>query len=117
MIALNTTTSFLLKRIGVESVSEHEAVYSEEEIKSEGPGKFTVPGGTSIRTINQQLKLQLKSIEAETLSGFLMEKTGQVLTVRERIELDGAVAQVLEISGSRAVSIHMELPQPSMGEI
>ena len=34
MIALNITTSFLLRKIGVESVSEHDAVHSEDEIKA-----------------------------------------------------------------------------------
>lgn len=34
MIALNAATSFLLKKIGVESVSEHDAVHSEGEIKA-----------------------------------------------------------------------------------
>jgi hypothetical protein len=47
---------------------------------------------------NRQLNPQLASVEAETLSGQLMEKTGQVLTVGDRIELENAVAEVLEIS-------------------
>ena len=34
MIALNATTSFLLQKIGVEGVSEHDAVHSEDEIKA-----------------------------------------------------------------------------------
>ncbi len=101
MIALNATTSFLLKKIGVKGVSEHDAVHSEDEfdskpleIKSDGPGRFIVPGGTDIAAVNRQLNLQLDSIEAETLSGLLTEKTGQVLSVGDRIKLDGAVAEV-----------------------
>ena len=43
------------------------------------------------------------------LSGLLMENTGQVLKVGDRIELDGAVATVLEIKGSQASSILMEV--------
>ena len=34
MIALNAATSFLLKKIGVEGASEHDAVHSEDEIKA-----------------------------------------------------------------------------------
>lgn len=52
-------------------------------------------------------------MEAETLSGLLVEKTGQVPKVGDRIELDGAVAEVLEIRGSRASRIRMELKKSS----
>ena len=79
------------------------------EIKEDGPGQFIVPGGTSIAVVNRQLNLHLVSVEAETLSGLLMENTGHVLNVGDRIELEGAVANVLEIKGSRASRILMEL--------
>jgi CBS domain containing-hemolysin-like protein len=83
------------------------------EIEPDGPGKFIVTGGTSIAAVNRQLKLQLVSIEAETLSGLLVEKTGQVPKVGDRIELEGSVAEVLEIRGSRASRIRMELKKSS----
>jgi CBS domain containing-hemolysin-like protein len=87
------------------------------EIEPDGPGKFMVPGGISIADVNRQLKLELVSIEAETLSGLLVEKTDQVPKVGDRIELEGAVAEVLEVRGSRASRIRMELKQSSAGEI
>ncbi|MGB3211098.1 MAG: hemolysin family protein [Desulforhopalus sp.] len=86
------------------------------EIQSTGSGKYAVFGGTSIADVNRQLNLQLESIEAETLSGLLMEQTGQVLRVGDLIELDGAVAEVLAISGSRASSIQIDVQQSSSGE-
>ena len=86
------------------------------EIKPDGPGKFIVPGGTGIAAVNRQLNLQLDSIEAETLSGLLTERTGEVLSVGDRIELEGAVAEVLEVSGSRASSIRIALSPLSPGE-
>lgn len=79
------------------------------EIESNKPGKFTVYGGTLISNVNQQLKLKLESVESDTLSGLLIEKTGQVLKVGDRIELDGAVAEVLRIEGSRTSIIQMDL--------
>lgn len=78
---------------------------------------FSVPGGTGIAVVNRQLDLHLDSIEAETLSGLLTEKTGEVLSVGDRIELDEAVAEVLEVIGSRASSIRLELSPASSGEI
>jgi len=85
-------------------------------IESNGPGSFIVPGGTGIADVNRQLNLKLDSIEAETLSGLLTEKTGQVLNVGDRIELDGGVAEVLEIRGSRATSIRIDLSPASSEE-
>ena len=87
------------------------------EIEPDGPGKFIVPGGTLIVAVNRQLKLELVSIEAETLSGLLVEKTGQVPKVGDRIELEGAVAEVLEVQGSKASRICMVLEQSSSKEI
>ena len=87
------------------------------EIEPDGPGKFIVTGGTSITAVNRQLKLELVSVEAETLSGLLVEKTGQVPKVGDRIELEGAVAEVLEIRGSMASRIRLELEQSPSGEV
>lgn len=80
-----------------------------QEIQSDGAASFIVLGGTSIETVNRQLKLELTSIEAETISGLLMEKTGQVLKAGDRIEFEGAYAEVLDIKGSRALHIRMTL--------
>jgi CBS domain containing-hemolysin-like protein len=79
------------------------------EIESAGPGQFNILGGTSLVIINRQLKLQLVSIEAETLSGLLMEKADRVAKVGDRFELDGAEAEVLEMKGSRASRIRLTL--------
>jgi CBS domain containing-hemolysin-like protein len=87
------------------------------KIEPDGPGKFMVTGGASIAAVNRQLKLELVSIEAETLSGLLVEKTGQVPKVGDRIELEGAVAEVLEVRGSKASRICMVLEQSSSKEI
>jgi CBS domain containing-hemolysin-like protein len=87
------------------------------EIEPDGPDKFIVSGGTSIAAVNRQLKLQLISVEAETLSGLLAEKTGQVPKVGDRIELEGAAAEVLDIRGSRASHIRVELKRSSSKEI
>lgn len=79
------------------------------EIESTGPGWFNILGGTSLAIINRQLKLQLVSTEAETLSGLLMEKADRVAKVGDRLELDAAEAEVLEIKGSRASRIRLTL--------
>jgi CBS domain containing-hemolysin-like protein len=87
------------------------------DFEPDGPGRFIITGGTSITAVNRQLKLQLTSVEAETLSGLLVEKTGQVPKIGVQIELEGAVAEVLDIKGSRASRIRMELKRSSSKEI
>jgi CBS domain containing-hemolysin-like protein len=79
------------------------------EIESAGPGQFNILGRTSLATINRQLKLQLVSTEAETLSGLLMEKADRVAKVGDRLELEGAEDEVLEMKGSRASRIRLTL--------
>jgi CBS domain containing-hemolysin-like protein len=79
------------------------------EIESAGPVQFVIQGATSLATVNRQLKLQLVSTEAETLSGLLMEKAGRVAEVGDRLELEGAEAEVLEMNGSRASRIRLTL--------
>ena len=107
MIALNSTTSFLLRKIGIEGGSEHETVRSEAEIKAL-LGQSRQHGELS-RYEHRQLKLQLASTEAETLSGLLMEKASRVVKIGDRFELEGAEAEVLEMNGPRASRIQLTL--------
>ena len=107
MIALNSTTSILLRKIGIEGGSEHETVHSEDEIKAL-LGQAHQHGELS-RYEHRLLKLQLASTEAETLSGLLMEKASRVAKTGDRFELEGAEAEVLEMKGSRASRIQLTL--------
>jgi CBS domain containing-hemolysin-like protein len=49
--------------------------------------------------------------QAPKIFALLVEKTGQLPKVGDRIDLEGAVAEVLEVSGSRASRIRMEPKQ------
>lgn len=86
------------------------------QIIPDGPGKLIIPGGIGIAVVNRQLNLQFNSIEAETLSGLLTEKTGEVPSLGDRLEFDGGVAEVFGIRGSMASSIRVELSAPTAGE-
>jgi hypothetical protein len=79
------------------------------EIEPAGPGQFIIPGGTSLTIINRQLKLQLVSAEAKTLSGLLMEKADRIANVGDRFEQKGAEAEVMEMRGSRAFRARLAL--------
>ena len=79
------------------------------EIESTGSEQFNILGGTSLATVNRQLNLQLASVEAETLSGLLMEKASRFTKVGDRFELDGADVEVLAMKGNRASRIRLTL--------
>jgi CBS domain containing-hemolysin-like protein len=52
--------------------------------------------------VNRHLNLLLEADDADTLSGYLTAKAGQVLHVGDKLDLEGAVAEVIEVDGSRA---------------
>jgi CBS domain containing-hemolysin-like protein len=80
------------------------------EIAPEGPGQFIVLGSASVDTVNRRLDLSLTSDEVDTFSGLLMARAGRILEAGDRLQLDGLVAEVLEIKGARATRIRVTLP-------
>ena len=88
------------------------------QITSESKKSFIVLGGTSPETVNRILNLSLEIDKADTLSGLLMMSSGQVLSVGDRIDLPGAVAEILEVEGRRAKKIRVvvdeSIPSPEI---
>lgn len=81
----------------------------QHEIVSEGLDQFIVRGEVTIDRINQELKLDLYSPDADTLSGLLVGKVGRMLRTGDEVGLDGAAAEVLEIRGGRAAKVRLRL--------
>ena len=79
------------------------------DIVRDGPGRFIVRGQTLIETVNQQLDLHLEAGEVDTISGLLVARLGRILKEGDRVELDSAVAHVLEVDGDRALHIRMDV--------
>jgi len=70
-------------------------------------GGHIVLGGVHVEQVNRALDLDLDTERADTLSGYLMALHGKVPATGDRVDLLGAVAEVLEISGTRARKIRI----------
>jgi CBS domain containing-hemolysin-like protein len=86
----------------------------QQEFVSEGPRQYNISGNTSITAINQRLGLKLEAHDVDTIAGLMMARTDKLLVPGDRLELSGAIAEVLEVRGPRAIRIRLtlsELPQ------
>ena len=79
------------------------------DIVSVGLRQYIVRGGTPLELVSRELKIEFDEDGVDTFAGLLMTKTGEILAPGERIELVGAVAEVLEVEGSRATRIRVTL--------
>jgi putative hemolysin len=79
----------------------------------EGEGVFLARGGVPLERVNRQLGLDLRAPSVNTLSGFLIARIGRFPRVGDVVELDGLVAEVLEVEGNRASKVRLRLvPSP-----
>ena len=103
--------------VTLENVLERIVGPVEDEFDSEqpdvvptGPGEFIVNGSTGLDEARRVLEIPLEeSVEADTISGLLMDHHQKILSQGDVIELDGAVAEVLEVKSDRATKIRFRL--------
>ena len=91
---------------------EDEFDHIEPEIVPCDSGGWIVLGNAHVDRINLALNLGLDPAIADTISGYVVTVCGKVLSKGDRVELPGAIADVLEISGNRAKKIRITLPGP-----
>jgi CBS domain containing-hemolysin-like protein len=84
-------------------------------VKQESPGNFVVLGSTPIREVEKKLQLHLDDEDVDTAAGILMAKSGKLPTPGDRIEFDGAVAEVLEVEHDHATRIRFTIIQNDLG--
>jgi len=88
---------------------EDEFDREESPIKDEGPGRFLVLGNASLPALSERLQIPLEAEEVDSFSGFLTAQAGRTLKVGDRLEIGDAVAEVLEMDGTRATRIRVTL--------
>ncbi len=80
-------------------------------------GSYIALGGMSLEKLKNQLGLQIGFAEVNTLSGLLGAELGRFPEVGDRVELPGAVAEVLEAEGNRARKVRLTLrPRGGAGQ-
>ena len=98
------TLENVLERIVGEVDDEFDS--ADPNIVPEGPMEFIVNGTTLIEEVRRRLSIPLlESNEADTVSGLLMEYSQKILSQGDKIELEGAVAEVLEMKNDSATKV------------
>lgn len=80
-------------------------------ITREGPHTFVALGATPLSLVNEAMGTQLDARDVDTVSGLLTETARRALNKGDQVELDGAVAEVLEVDGTRATKVRLQLPE------
>jgi CBS domain containing-hemolysin-like protein len=78
-----------------------------------GPGVPILPGGTEIGEVNRLLKLHLDDDDYTTIGGLLFGRLGRLPKVGDRVNLQGATFEILEMDGRRVGRVRV---WPSTGE-
>lgn len=79
------------------------------EIVREKRDQVVVFGHLPIARINRELHLSLGAPQVDTLSGLLMSRLGRLLRKGDTVDLEGAEAEVLEVSKGRGTRIRLKL--------
>jgi len=98
MIALNATTSFLLKKIGVKGASEHDSVHSEDEIEPSPRQAAENALAIAVQAIAKGMYNQHRSIilAAPETFGIKDEKAGQWRYLRIKFKLWPGQMKIIE---------------------
>ena len=85
---------------------------SEPNIVPEAAGEFIVSGTTPLDEARDRMSIPLlESNDADTISGLLTECNQKILTQGDRIELEGATAEILEIKHDSATKVRIKVQE------
>jgi len=75
-------------------------------------------GSTDISDVNRALKLQLDDTDYTTIGGLLFGRLGRLPKVGDRVNLQGATFEILEMDGRRVGRVRVwpattHVPEPS----
>ena len=96
---------------------EDEFDVEEPNIVPSGPGEFIVLGSTPIREVEDAIGVNLDDEDVDTASGVLMSRAQKMLAAGDRVEFDGAVADILEVRDDRAYKIRFTLSAEKIHEL
>ncbi len=82
---------------------------NEEIIPTENENIYYIDGGAHIREVNQNLKINLKSKEAKTINGFILEHTENLPEIGDIIEIQGHTFKIVENLDNAVKTIHLEI--------
>jgi CBS domain containing-hemolysin-like protein len=99
------TLEDVLEEIVGDIADEHDP--QEGKVQRLGPSEWTVSGTVRLDKLNEAVGTSLLSDDHETLSGYVFEHLGHVPQCGETVTLPGAVIEVEESDGRRAVRLRV----------
>ena len=79
----------------------------EEELVQElGPDEYSFLGRIDLEDVNEYLGTHLTRDSADTLAGFLYSQIGKIPAVGEKVEAEGWIFEIEELSGRRIRRVH-----------
>jgi CBS domain containing-hemolysin-like protein len=90
---------------------EDEFDVEQPSIVPDGPDQWIVQGSTPVDEVVRQLKISPVPADVDTFSGLLTHRAERLLHPGDRIELDGLLAEVMEVRDDRAVRIRVSRPK------
>lgn len=86
---------------------EDEFDIEQHNIVPAGPDEWIILGSTPVEEISKTFKIESGDAEADTFSGLLVHHAERLLNAGDQIDLNGYVAEVLEIRDDRAVRVRL----------
>ena len=73
----------------------------EELVRELGPDEYSFLGRIDLEDVNEYLGTHLTRESADTLAGFLYSQIGKIPVIHEKVEAEGWVFEIQELSGRR----------------
>ena len=86
------------------------------DITQEDPVTFRVRGQALIERVNRECGLDLYAADVDTLSGLLVSHLGRLAEAGDRVRLEGATAEIVEVKDGRADVVRIRLAKEEEGE-
>lgn len=74
------------------------------------PDGYAARGNVPLVKLNRELRLDLYDPTVVTLSGLMTNRMGRLLKPGDEVDLEGAVAKVMEVRANRAAVVHLVMP-------
>ncbi len=78
--------------------------------------QFIVLGNTPISEVEKSLGLNLDDLDVDTVAGVLMSRSGKLPAVGDRVDFEGAQAEILEVKNDHAERIRFTLADEDSAE-
>ena len=109
IIGICTLENVLEKIIG--PVDDEFDAEEQPAIQSIGPARYAILGTTPITQVEKQLNLNLDDQDVDTLAGVLMARSGKVPEKGDKVEFEGATAEIMVVNNDHADLVHLKLDQ------